>query len=467
LNPFILLTFEKREEKRKDERIESGRKMVKRVQQVPKSVFYDDGSGYQKTVLENGLRVITEEIPYLKSVSIGVWVLTGSRDEEPHENGISHFIEHLLFKGTQRRTAFEIAKEIDSVGGTLNAFTGREYTCFYAKVIDRNLPLAIDLLSDIFLHSLMNEEDIEKERMVILQEIKMVEDTPDDYIHDLFNRACFGNHPLGFPVFGTSEQVQSFRRDQILQYFKENYSPEQTLICAAGNLKHQEVVDLVKESFGKVPKSNHHRERMKPHPISTTYILRRDLEQVHFCLGTKGLQYNHSLRFGSYVLNTILGGGMSSRLFQEIRENRGLAYSVYSYLPTYLDTGLVVVYAGTEGATFQEVLRLILDEFQRLKNEPFRNGELEVAKEHLKGNLLLSLESSETLMTRLAKNEIYFETYFPVEAILKGIDEVDEETVHYLANDLFNERFFCLAILGPVEPERVKAFNDRLALETS
>ncbi|MGQ9776578.1 MAG: M16 family metallopeptidase [Thermodesulfobacteriota bacterium] len=439
---------------------------MERFQKDSKSNFFNDGSGYHKTVLENGLRIITEKIPYLKSVSIGVWVMTGSRDEEPHENGISHFIEHLLFKGTQRRSAFEIAKEIDSVGGTLNAFTGREYTCFYAKVLDRNLPLAIDLLSDIFLNSLMNEEDIEKERMVILQEIKMVEDTPDDYIHDLFNRACFGDHPLGFPIFGTSQQVQSFHREQILRYFKKNYSPEQTLICAAGNLNHQEVVDLVKENFGKIPKSNHLRERLKPDTIATIHVHRRDLEQVHFCLGTRGLQYNHSLRFGSYVLNTILGGGMSSRLFQEIRENRGLAYSVYSYLPTYLDTGLVVVYAGTEEATFHEVLHLILDEFQRLKNEPFKNGELEVAKEHLKGNLLLSLESSDTLMTRLAKNEIYFENYFPLEAILKGIDDVDEEIVHYLANDLFNERSFCLTVLGPVEPEKLNQLNSHLGIGT-
>ena len=301
------------------------------------------GSGYQKTVLHNGIMVITEEIPYLQSVSIGVWVLTGSRDEEPHENGISHFIEHLLFKGTETRTAFDIAKEIDSVGGTLNAFTGREYTCFYAKVIDKNLPLAIGILSDIFLHSLIDSNDVEKERMVILQEIKMVEDTPDDYIHDLFSRVCWGNHPLGFPIFGTSERVQSFRRDQIHQFFKEKYQSNRIIICASGNLRHQEVVDWIGETFGQLPKSTKSRERLKPDSISTTNIRKRDLEQVHFCLGTKGLQYNHSLRFASYVLNTILGGGMSSRLFQEIRENRGLAYSVYSYLPTYIDTGLVVV----------------------------------------------------------------------------------------------------------------------------
>jgi predicted Zn-dependent peptidase len=409
------------------------------------------GAGYQKTILDNGIRVITEQIPYLKSVSIGVWVTTGSRDEHLHENGISHFIEHLLFKGTERRTAFDIAKEIDSVGGTLNAFTGREYTCFYAKVIDKNLPLAIDLLSDIFLNSLMNGKDVEKERMVILQEIKMVEDTPDDLIHDLFNRSCWGDHPLGYPIFGTSRLVQSFSRDQIYQFLKETYQPNWIIICAAGNLDHQEVVDRVGETFGHLPKSNKEKERFRPNSISTTNIWKRDLEQVHFCLGTKGLQYNHSLRFASYVLNTILGGGMSSRLFQEIRENRGLAYSVYSYLPAYIDTGLVVVYAGTNEDSFQEVIGLVVDEFKRLKTEPFKNGELETAKEQLKGNLLLGLESSDNLMTRLAKNEIYFGSYLPVEKILKGIEAAEEETIRGLANELFDERFFCLSVLGPMD----------------
>jgi len=412
--------------------------------------WIESGSGYQRTVLDNGIRVITEKIPYLRSVSIGVWVMIGSRDEQPDENGISHFIEHLLFKGTEKRTAFDIAKEIDSVGGTLNAFTGREYTCFYAKVIDHNLPLAIDLLSDIFLNSVMDLKDVEKERMVILQEIKMVEDTPDDYVHDLFNRVCWGDHPLGFPIYGNLELVQSFQRDQLYRFFKENYPPDRIIVCAAGNLRHQEVVDLIDETFGKIPKSNKTRTRNKPDPISTTNVWKRDLEQVHFCLGTKGLQYNHSLRFASYVLNTILGGGMSSRLFQEIRENRGLAYSVYSYLPTYIDAGLVVVYAGTNEGAFQEVIDLVLKEFKRFKNEPLKHEELETAKEQLKGNLLLSLESSDNLMTRLAKNEIYFKSYLPVATILKGIDEVKEETVQRLAGDIFDERFFCLTVLGPM-----------------
>ena len=408
-------------------------------------------SEYQKTILGNGIKVITEEIPYLKSVSIGVWAISGSRDEQPQDNGISHFIEHLLFKGTERRTAFEIAKEIDSVGGTLNAFTGREYTCFYAKVIDRNLSLAIDLLADIFLHPLMEPSDVEKERMVILQEIRMVEDTPDDYIHDLFNRVCWGDHPLGFPICGTTERVQSFSREQIHQFFTKNYPPHRIIICAAGSLQHAEVVAQVEKTFGQIPKSTLSKERSRPEPISTTNTWKRDLEQVHICLGTRGLQYGHVLRFASYALNTILGGGMSSRLFQEIRENRGLAYSVYSYLPAFIDTGLFVVYAGTSEDSYREVIDLILKEFNRLKTDPFRNGELQTAKEHLRGNLLLSLESSDSQMTRLAKNEIYFDTYIPVNQILAGIDSVKEEEIRHLATELFNERYFCLTMLGPID----------------
>jgi predicted Zn-dependent peptidase len=414
-------------------------------------LWITSGKGYQKTTLGNGIKVITEEIPYLKSVSIGVWVVRGSRDEQPQENGISHFIEHLLFKGTERRTAFDIAKEIDSVGGTLNAFTGREYTCFYAKVIDKNLPLAVDLLSDIFLHSLMDPKDVEKERMVILQEIKMVEDTPDDHIHDLFNRACWGDHPLGFPIFGTSEHIESFDRNQIYRFFRENYQPGRIIVCAAGNVRHQEVVDRIGATFGELAPSNESRKRQRPEPISTTNIWKRKLEQVHFCLGTKGLSYNDPLRFASYVLNTTLGGGMSSRLFQEIRENRGLAYSVYSYLPTYMDTGLLVVYAGTDKKSCQEAIDLILKEFRHLKTEALKDGELKTAKEQLKGNLLLSLESSDNLMTRSAKNEIYFESYLSAESILKGIDDVDEETVRRLANELLNDRSFSLTVLGPMD----------------
>jgi len=409
----------------------------------------------QKSVIDGGIRVITEEIPYFKSVSIGVWVTTGSRDEHPNENGISHFIEHLLFKGTERRTAFDIAREIDSVGGALNAFTGREHTCFYAKVLDKNMPLGIDLLSDIFLHPLLDPKDVEKERMVILQEIKMVEDAPDDLIHDLFNRVCWGNHPLGYPILGTSDLVQSFTRDQILRYYKDNYQPNRVIICAAGNLHHQEMVDRIGEAFRQAPGLQNHRERIKPQPVATTNVWKRDLEQVHFCLGSKGLQYNHSLRFSSYVLNSILGGGMSSRLFQEIRENRGLAYSVYSYLPTYTDAGLVVVYAGTSEESLQEVLDLVLKEFKSLKTEPFKNGEVETSKEHLKGNLLLSLENSENMMTRLAKNEIYFNTYVPVGKILQEIEGVNEEKVRSLASELFNGNF-CLTVLGPVDGNGIK-----------
>ncbi len=289
--------------------------------------------------------------------------------------------------------------------------------------------------------------------MVILQEIKMVEDTPDDYIHDLFNRVCWGDHPLGFPICGTTENRPILYPGTDLPVS----SRRATRLIASSFVRqeifdHQEVVDQIEKTFGQIPRSNQligdGQGRIRSRrPISGNGISNRFIS----ALGRKGLQYNHSLRFASYVLNTILGGGMSSRLFQEIRENRGLAYSVYSYLPAYIDTGLFVVYAGTSEDSYQEVIDLILKEFKRLTNETFKNGELETAKEHLKGNLLLSLESSDSLMTRLAKNEIYFDSYLPVEQILSGIEAVKEEEVHQLAHELFDERYFCLTMLGPMD----------------
>jgi len=420
------------------------------------------GMGYRKTILDNGVRVITEEIPYLKSVSIGVWVTTGSRDEQPHENGVSHFIEHLLFKGTERRTAFDIAKEIDSVGGTLNAFTGREYTCFYAKVIDKNLPLAINLLSDIFLHSLMDPKDVEKERGVILQEIKMVEDTPDDYIHDFFNRVCWGDHPLGFPIFGTSDLVQSFTREQIFQFLKETYQPERIIICAAGNLKHEEAVDLIGETFGQLPQSNQERKRLKPQSVSTTNIRKRELEQVHFCLGTKGLPYNHSLRFASYLLNTILGGGMSSRLFQEIRENRGLAYSVGSYTSHLRDTGAMVLYAGVPPAKAADVVSAMMEQLAAMRDKAVPTEELNKAREFTKGRLLLRMEDTFANARWVGHQEVTDQTVLSVDQVVEELDAITVDDVQHVAQRLFATERLSLAIVGPFRKER--EFRHRLGL---
>jgi predicted Zn-dependent peptidase len=410
-----------------------------------------NGAGYRKTVLGNGLRVVTERVPHLESVSIGIWVTNGSRDERPEENGISHFIEHLLFKGTERRTAYQIAREIDSVGGVLNAFTEREHTCFFAKVMDEDLPLAVDLLSDIFLHPVFDRDEVERERAVILEEIKMVEDTPDDYVHDLFSKTCWGGHPLGFPIQGTADTIRSLTRDQLHRYFTEHYRPSSVILSAAGRLEHMELVNAVETTLGRIPERGVARQREKPELKAAISIFPKDLEQVHLCLGTKGLPYNHASRSVLYALNTMLGGGMSSRLFQEIREARGLAYSVQSGLEPYSDTGMVIVYAGTREYAFREAIGLTVREFERFRSEPLQEGILDTAKRHLRGSLILSLESSDSLMMRLARNEIYFGTYFPMEQILQNIASVSEEDVRRLAGELFDPRGFCLTLLGPVE----------------
>ncbi len=406
---------------------------------------------YQKTLLKNGIRVVSEDIPYIKSFSIGIWITNGSRDEDSEENGISHFIEHLIFKGTKSRTAHDIAKEIDSVGGILNGFTEREYTCFHAKVLDQHLPLAIELLSDIFLNSIFDLNEIARERNVILQEIKMVEDTPDDYIHDLFNEAFWEGHSLGYPILGKKDLVSSFDRESICRYFEDHYRGNQLVISIAGSFDHEKVIQRIEDTFGELGERVRMGKGKAPEPKPGIGVFPRDLEQVHLCLGTKGISQAHSMRFAAYILNTLLGRGMSSYLFQEIREKRGLAYSIFSYRPAYLDAGQLVVYAGTERGSLKEVIRLIMEQFDRLRQEKVHREELRRAKDQLKGNLLLSLESSDSWMTRLAQNEIYFGEHIPVEDVIQGIEGVTSDQVNQLAQDLFREEFLCLVVLGPMD----------------
>jgi predicted Zn-dependent peptidase len=404
----------------------------------------------KKSVLDNGIRVLTETVPYHRSACIGIWLLSGSRDEQETENGLSHFIEHLLFKGTEKRTAQDIARAIDSVGGSMNAFTARESTCFYAKVLDSHLDLAVDLLADIFLHSTFDSDEIERERSVILQEVKMVEDTPDDYVHDLFSRAFWGDHPMGRPVTGTTEQIQSFSRDQIIGYFTENYRSDRIVVSVAGNVEHDAVVDLVGRAFAGLVSGARAMRRLRPNALPKTSFLQRKTEQVHFCLGTEGVSYTSTRRFVSHLLNTVLGGGMSSRLFQEIRERRGLAYSVYSYLPSYIDTGLLVVYAATDRKTVRQVIDLVLKELETMRRTPIASEELETAKEQLKGSLILSLESSDTRMTRLAKNDVYFNRFVPIDEVIRQVDAVTFDEIRELADELFRPENLCLTVLGPL-----------------
>ena len=406
---------------------------------------------YQKTVLKNGIRVVSETIPYMRSFSIGIWIITGSRDEDSDENGISHFIEHLIFKGTKSRTAHDIAKEIDSVGGILNGFTEREYTCFHAKVLDQHWPLAIELLSDIFLNSIFDFNEIVRERNVVLQEIKMVEDTPDDYIHDLFSQVFWEGHSLGYPVLGKKEHVSSFGRETICRYFDDHYRSNQLVISIAGSFDHEKVIRQIEDTFGGLGERIKAGKGISPEPKPGIGVFPRDLEQVHLCLGTEGISQTHPMRFAGYVLNTLLGRGMSSYLFQEIREKRGLAYSVYSYRPAYFDAGQLVVYAGVDKESLKEVIRLIIEQFDRFRKVRIRGDELKRAKEQLKGNLLLFLESSDSWMTRLAQSEIYFGKHIPIEEVIHGIEKVTSEEVDQLANDLFREELFCLTVLGPID----------------
>ncbi|MBW2038651.1 MAG: insulinase family protein [Deltaproteobacteria bacterium] len=407
---------------------------------------------YQKSVLDNGIRVVTEVIPNLESISLGIWITTGSRDEEARENGLSHFIEHLLFKGTKRRSAFDISREIESVGGSINAFTGKEYTCLHAKVLHKDVVLAIDILADILANSVFDPQEIERERMVVLQEIKMVEDTPDDYIHDLFHRSFWGDHPLGYPVAGAQENVLSFQRDQIVTFFQENYTPDKLIVAAAGRLDHQQMVRMVEAQLGhlKPGRSMAKREGTQGGKVRIK-VKYRDLEQIHFCLGTKGIHYGHSLRFAGHALNTMLGGNMSSRLFQEIREKRGLAYSIYSFLNTYTDTGLFGVYAGTTKDEVQEVVALILQELKAIRAGRIRTEDLLAAKEYLRGGMILSLEGSEGRMSRLAKNEIYFSRHIPLEEALQELGGVSEEGIAYVAHEMLDSRTLCLTLLGTIE----------------
>jgi predicted Zn-dependent peptidase len=404
----------------------------------------------KKTVLHNGIRVISEKIPHAHSVTIGIWVARGSRSEQADLAGVSHFIEHLLFKGTEKRSALQIAREIDSLGGILNAFTGREYVCYYAKVLYRFLPQAVALLSDIFINSVFDPQEIEKERKVILQEIGLIEDTPDDFIHDLFARNFWHGHPLGMPVIGTEQSVGSLTRESIVDYRNNTYRAGDIIISVAGRVDHRELLSMLEGVFDCISPGGIV-EPEKPDTIGNkTEVLEKDLEQVHLCLGTLSLSQNDPRRYEAFILNTILGGSMSSRLFQEVREKMGLAYSIFSYINSHADTGALAVYAGTSRDRLEEVIAIIVREMKRMKNELLLDDELHDAKEQLKGNILLSLESSDNRMTRLAKNEIYFGRPQPVREIVKGIDLVTSRSILELADKLIDDRFLTMVLMGRV-----------------
>lgn len=401
------------------------------------------------TVLNNGVRVVTHRVECMHTVSMGIWVANGTRHESPELNGIAHFIEHLLFKGTERRTARQISREIDSMGGILNAFTGHEYVCYYAKVLAKFLPRVTDLLTDIFLNSSFPADEIERERKVILQEIRMRDDTPDDFIHDRYHQNFWSGHPLGLCILGSNDTVAALSRDEIVAYKKSRYRPEDIIISAAGNVRHDELVGLVEAAFsGMTSHWAPGAQQLVEHVGQRMNLTERDLEQTLICLGTRALSQDHPDRFALLLLNTILGGGMSSRLFQEVREKKGLAYSVYSYVISHADTGSLVVFAGTDQRHCREVVEIALAEMGRLKQEPVPTDELDSAREQIKGKILMSLESSDNLMTRLAKNEIYLRRHQPVEETLASFDAVTPDDIQRLGRGIFDGTCLNLEVVG-------------------
>jgi predicted Zn-dependent peptidase len=406
---------------------------------------------YQKTVLDNGVIITTERIPYVHSISLGIWIVTGSRDEDTSQNGIAHFIEHMFFKGTKKRTALEISKEIDSVGGMINALTGKEYTGIYVKVLDKNIDVAFDLLPDIFFNSTFDAKEINREREVIFQEIHLSEDTPDEHVQELFSKTYFKSHPLAQPILGSLKTVGSLNRKDLISFFHQNHNqPSKIIISATGNLDHHHIVQEFSKTFGTIPKQSKNSPRNSLNPTSNFSLHTKELEQVHLCLGAKGVSQDHPTRYAGYVLNTILGGNMSSRLFQEIREKKGLAYAIYSYFSSYFDAGLVTVYLGVSKKKANEAVKLVIAELNKLRDDGITDSELENTKEHLKGNTLLASESVDRRMSRLAKCEIYYNKFIPIEEILQKIDQVTSQDVKNLAQEIFDRKSLSLAALGPV-----------------
>ncbi len=404
----------------------------------------------RKERLENGLTLITESMPHVRSVAVGVWLRQGSRHEPADLNGASHFIEHMVFKGTKTRSAREIALAMDSVGGQIDAFTSKEYTCFYAKVLDEHVPVAVNLLSDIVLNPRFDDAEIERERKVVTEEIRMVEDTPEELVYDLFSSQFYPRHPLGRPIQGTEETVSSLTRRRLLRYFHEAYRPGNMLIAAAGNLRHDRFARTIRRAFAPMERVRGPVRPVtppRPHPGIATRS-KRELEQLHLVFGVPGFPERFKDRYALFVLNALLGGTMSSRLFQKIREERGLAYSVYSAVNAFADTGLFMVYAATSPSRGREVLRLILDEAASLADRGPDASETGVAKEHLKGSLMLSLESTVSRMSNLARQEIYFGRQFSLEETLRGVESVSPARIHHVARTLFGKRRFALAAVG-------------------
>jgi predicted Zn-dependent peptidase len=415
-----------------------------------------------KEVLPNGLTLVTESMPHVRSVAIGVWLKRGSRHETPSQTGISHFIEHMVFKGTKNRTAETIAAQVDSIGGHMDAFTAKEYASFHLKVLDEHLPLAVDILGDIVANPLFDPEEMTKEKKVIFEEINMVEDTPDDLVMELLTEAFWPNHPLGRPILGTKRSVAGFKRAELAAFFREVYRPKNILVSAAGHLDHKAASELVHRHFGSLATGGAGKNGGPPRAASRIVTRsKKELEQVHLCLAAPAFSQTHPDRYAMYIMNTVLGGSMSSRLFQNVREKRGLVYSISSGVTSYSDAGVLTVYAGTSLDSVDQVVRLTIEEFRRMKGDLLPAEELRRAKDHLKGSLMLSLENTGSRMSHLARQEIYFERRFSLDEILGGIEAVTADDVCRIADKIFSGGLG-VSILGNLGRYRPRATQLRI-----
>jgi predicted Zn-dependent peptidase len=409
-------------------------------------------NGVQKEILPNGLVVITEPMEYFHSVSVGIWLRNGSRREPAELNGISHFIEHMVFKGTKRRSAEDIAREVDRVGGMLDAFTAKEMVCFNTRVLSEHLPKAFDVLADMVLEPRFAPEDIDKEKSVVLEEIRMTQDNPEDLVHELFTQNFWSPHPLGKPILGTPETVSALSRETLDDWFARCYAPNNLVITAAGRITHQQMMDMVTERFSKL--SAFPDGAKEPAPQSSPHITLRtkhELEQVHICLGVPALPLTDDRRFAASILSNVLGGGMSSRLFQNIRERLGLAYAIFSEMNSYRDAGMLSVYAGTSLETAEQLIRCVLEEFQKLKAQPLDDEELRRAKDHLKGATLLALEGTGSRMNSLARYHIYFDRHFTAQELIAMLESVTAEQVQQIATEIFQPGRIAASVVGALD----------------
>ena len=419
-------------------------------------------SNIRRAVLANGVRLATERMPHVRSVAVGVWLTRGSRHEPVEHTGIAHFVEHMLFKGTPTRSAEEIAQQVDSIGGQIDAFTSKEYAGYYLKVLDEHLPLAVDILADLITNPLFSAEDIEKEKKVILEEIKMVEDTPDDLVHEIFAEGFWAGHPLGRPILGTPASVMSLDRATLTRYFANTYVASNFVVVAVGNLDHDNVQALLERALEGLPHTGPDADDLPPVTASTIQVRRKELEQSHVVFGTPALPQHHPERYAGYALNTTLGGSMSSRLFQNVREKRGLAYAVFSGLSAYQDAGALSIYAGCANDVVAELIEVVVAEIRQMKAGGLDDVELRRAKDHLKGSLMLGLESTSSRMSHLARQEMYRDRTAGLDEMLAAIERVTAEDVLRLADRFFTNGSLAVTVLGNVNG--LKVTSDQLAL---